>query len=361
MVGMEESGFKKFIKWMKQHWLTFSFVMGFFTDLLLLNQIDDIGDNLILLFYATLATSSLLLFYIGVAERLPPWFSKKLVRFMPTLMQYSFGGLLSGMLIFYGRSGDWLTSAPFLLIILSVIVGNEFVHKRSDRLVYHLALYFIGIFSYIVLVLPVLFRAMGDLMFFLSGIVALIFVSIVIQTLYRIVPNFMRANVRRIILVIGAIYASLNILYFTGVIPPIPLSLKELDVVHQVVPVNNTYRVTSEDQPWWRSLPFMMKELRPGSSLSCFARVYAPTRLTTKIYHRWEYKDAKGAWVERARVEYPILGSNQAGYRGYTTINNVPSGVWRCSVETARGQVLGRQTVKVIAGEKAPHPVTRIE
>jgi hypothetical protein len=359
---MEETpNHKKFIVWLKKHWLTFSFILGFFTDLMLLNQIDNLADNLILLFYASLATVSLLLFYIGIAQRVPVWFSQKFVRFMPTLMQYSFGGLLSGMLIFYGRSGDIMTSAPFLLIILFVIFGNELVHKRSDRLVYHLALYFIGIFSYIVLVLPVLFRAMGDLMFFLSGLVALIFVTIVIQTLHRIVPNFMAANIRRVILVIGAIYASLNILYFTGVIPPIPLSLKQLEVVHLVVPVNNTYRLTTENQPWWRELPLMLPVLHPGSSLSCFARVYAPTRLSTEIYHRWEYKDVKGNWVERGRIEYPIIGSNKGGYRGYTTVSNIQSGVWRCSVETKRGQVLGRQTVKVEAGVKAVDPVTRIE
>jgi hypothetical protein len=361
MYGMDETPtHKKIIVWIKKHWLTFSFVLGFFTDLMLLNQIDNLADNLILLFYATLATSSLLLFYIGIAQRVPDWFARKLARFMPTLMQYSFGGLLSGMLIFYGRSGDLLTSAPFLLIILAVIFGNELVHKRSDRLVYHLALYFIGIFSYIVLVLPVLFRAMGDLMFVLSGLVALIFVTIVIQLLHRIVPNFMAANTRRVVLVIGAIYASLNILYFTGVIPPIPLSLKHIEVVHMVVPVNNTYRLTTENQPWYRELPFMSTVLHPGSSLACFARVYAPTRLSTEIYHRWEYKDSKGEWVERARVKYPIAGSNKGGYRGYTTISNVPPGVWRCSVETGRGQVLGRSTVKVESG-KAENPVTRIE
>ena len=88
--------------------------------------------------------------------------------------------MVSGMLIFYGRSGDWMTSAPFLLLILSVILGNELVQKRSDRLVYHVALYFIGLFSYTVLVLPIVFGAMGDLMFVLSGLVALIWVIIVI-------------------------------------------------------------------------------------------------------------------------------------------------------------------------------------
>ena len=345
---MEQSRWQKFKDWFKKHWLTASFVLGFVTDSILLNQIDNFFDSLILLGYALLASCSLLLFYSGIAEKMGERFSRFLVRFMPGVMQYSFGGLLSGMLIFYGRSGDWITSAPFLLLILSVIFGNEFVHKRSDRLVYHISLFFIGIFSYTVLILPVIFRVMGDLMFILSGLVALIFVTIVVQLLYRIVPNFMRVNTRRIILVIGAIYTSLNILYFTSVIPPIPLSLTELQMVHSVTKTGNDYRLVTEEQPWWRELPFTKAELHPAaSSLSCFARVYAPAKLHTEIYHRWQYIDASGNWSERARIKYPIAGTNKGGYRGYTTIENVGDGTWRCSVETGRGQVLGRTTVNV--------------
>ncbi|MEN9920600.1 MAG: hypothetical protein RL538_493 [Candidatus Parcubacteria bacterium] len=349
----EESGWKKFKTNFKKHWLTVWFVLGFFTDAMLLNQIDDVTDNLILLAYVLLATCSLLLFYVGVAQKLGEWASRKLVRYMPGIMQYSFGGLLSGMLIFYGRSGDWVTSAPFLLLILSVIFGNEMVHKRSDRLVYHIALYFIGLFSYVVLVLPIVFGAMGDLMFFLSGVTALLWVTIVIQILFRIVPNFMRVNTRRLILMVGAIYMTLNILYFTGVLPPIPLSLTELTMAHSVTKDGGSYRIVTEDQSWWRDLPFMEESLHPaGGELACFARVYAPTKLTTEIFHRWEYKGADGKWVERARIKYPIAGTNKGGYRGWTAVGAVTSGKWRCSVETARGQVLGRSTAYVEVGAK---------
>ncbi len=358
---MKQSRWQKFKSEFKKHWLTFSFVLGFATDTILLNQIDNFVDSLILLVYALLASCSLLLFYSGVAEKMGERFSKWLVRIMPGVMQYSFGGLLSGMLIFYGRSGDWITSAPFLLLILSVIFGNEFVHKRSDRLVYHISLFFIGIFSYTVLILPVIFGVMGDLMFILSGLVALIFVTIVVQLLYRIVPNFMRVNTRRVILVIGAIYTTLHILYFTSVIPPIPLSLTELQVVHSVTKTGNDYRLVTESQPWWRGLPFMKAELHPAApTLSCFARVYAPARLHTDIYHRWQYIDANGKWAERARIKYPIAGTNTGGYRGWTEIGNVGNGNWRCSVETARGQVLGRYTVNVFS-DGSGQTVTRIE
>lgn len=357
----EQTGWQKFITQFKKHWLTIWFVLGFFTDAMLLNRIDDITDNLILLAYVILATCSLVLFYVGVAQKMGEWFSRKLIRYMPGVMQYSFGGLLSGMLIFYGRSGDWITSAPFLLLILSVILGNEMVHKRSDRLVYHISLYFIGLFSYTVLVLPIVFGAMGDLMFVLSGVTALLWVIIVIQILHRIVPNFMRVNTRRLVLLVGSIYVTLNTLYFTGVLPPIPLSLTELSMVHSVAKDGNSYRVVTENQSWWRQLPFMEELLHPKvSELSCFARVYAPAKLSTEIFHRWEYKDANGNWVERARIKYPIAGTNIGGYRGYTTVGNVSSGKWRCSVETARGQVLGRSTAYVEVGGNGT-PVTQIK
>jgi hypothetical protein len=338
----------------RRHWLTVSFVLGFITDLILLNKVDDLVDNLILLFYVLLATTSFFLLYVGVAERAPGFFNHYFKLLAPVAMQYSFGGLLSGMLIFYGRSGDWVASAPFLLLILTVIIGNEFVSKRSDRLIYHLALYFIGLFSYVVLVVPVLTGKMGDLVFIFSGAVALVLVTVVVQILYRIVPHFMALNTQRVIFSIGMIYVGFNTLYFTSIIPPIPLSLTELMVVQSVQVSTGatglkTYRIEMEDRPWYSVLPFMRPTIHPtGNSIACFARVYAPTRLSTEIFHRWEYKDERGDWQTHDRIGYGIQGTNVNGYGGYTQISAFSTGVWRCSVETKRGQVLGRETVNIV-------------
>ncbi|MCB9815186.1 DUF2914 domain-containing protein [Candidatus Nomurabacteria bacterium] len=333
----------------RHHWLTFGFILGFITDTILLNQIDNLVDNLVLLFYVLLATTTMLLLYVGVAEKAPGvmvgWFKK----YAPILMQYSFGGLLSGMLIFYGRSGDWLASAPFLVLILVVILGNEFLGKRSDRLVYNITLYFIGLFSYVVLVMPVLTGIMGDWMFVLSGFISIVIVSFVIRILYKIVPNFMEANIRRVILAVGFMYVGFNVLYFTSLIPPIPLSLTDMEIVQSVNKLESGgYRVVSELQPWYRSIPFIHPVIHPtGGSIACFARVYAPTKLSTKIYHRWEYKDEAGTWREHFRLGYDISGINQGGYGGYTKAESFFPGVWRCSVETARGQILGREIVNI--------------
>lgn len=266
------------------------------------------------------------------------------------------------MLIFYGRSGSWLNNAPFLILIILVILGNEFVSKRSDRLVYQIGLYFVGLFAYMVLVLPVILGKMGDFIFFLSGVIALLVVTIVIQLLYRIVPNFMNLNTRNVILTVGAVYVGFNVLYYTNIIPPIPLSLTELEVVQSVSRTETgNYRIVLEDSPWWQSLPLMKETIHPtGSSISCFSRVFAPTRLTTNIYHRWQFKDSSDNWVDRPRIGYSISGNNAGGYRGYTTISSFSPGIWRCTVESERGQVLGSKTFVIEKGA-AKNLVTRIE
>ena len=60
---------KNYRGFIKRHWLTVVFLLGFITDYLLLNRVDDKLDNFILLAYVTLATFSLILFYVGVADQ----------------------------------------------------------------------------------------------------------------------------------------------------------------------------------------------------------------------------------------------------------------------------------------------------
>ena len=355
--------FSSIASFLSRNWLTVAFIGGFVTDLILLNRIDDIIDNLILLAYVTLATISMLVFYAGVAEKLGMTLSRLVVNYAPIVMQYAFGGLLSGMLIFYGRSGDWIASAPFFLLILAVIFGNELFEKRSEMLVYHIALYFIGVFSYVVLVLPVLLGRMGDGIFILSGLLALALVTIVIRLLYLIVPNFMRLNNRKMIITVGALYFGMSGLYFFNLIPPIPLSLTELDIVESIVrDQRGNYVVTDEAQSWFRRVPFVHDVMNPnGTSIACFARVYAPTRLETKIFHRWQFQDDAGDWQDSFRFGYRITGENRGGYGGFTELKNFSDGLWRCGVENERGQVLGRTMIRIDSTRPNGETVTRIE
>jgi hypothetical protein len=339
------------LKKLRRHWLSLAFVAGFVTDLFLLNKVDDLLDNLILFTYFFLATLSLLLFYFGVAERASARVSAWLVRYMPLLMQYAFGGLLSGMLIFYGRSGDWLVSAPFLLLLVSVIAANEILQKRSDRLIYNIAVYFIGVFSYVVLIVPVWWGDVGSWIFYLSGIIAVLITLALVKLLKFIIPNFVTLQKRLLVFVVGSIYAAMNLLYYLNLIPPIPLSLLEVGVYQSISydQVTRNYYVDWNQSRWFEQLPFYPQTFYPseGKGAACFSRVFAPSKLSTEIVHRYEFKNSDGVWQERFRLSYVVSGEALNGYRGYSQITSVSDGKWRCSIENSRGQVLGRQVFTV--------------
>lgn len=340
----------------QQHWLTLAFVAGFIVDNLTLNRVDQLFDNIILFSYVILAMLSIVLLYASIAEKFGARVNEFFKKWAPILMQYAFGGLLSGMLIFYGRSGTLVESWPFMLLIIGVIYGNETIKNRQGRMVYNLVIFFIGLFAYVVLVIPVLLGKMGEWVFIGSGLLALLVMFGFFRILEKIVPNFVQLQKRNVVFIIGLIYVSLNFLYFANIIPPIPLSLKHVGIYHNVIRFDgDTYELTYEKPHWWEWYDESndIFHYEPGESIYCYASVFAPSRLATQIYHRWErYDEAAGEWKQHARLAYSIAGGRGDGYRGYTLINAYTEGKWRCTVETARGQVMGKRTFEIASGER---------
>lgn len=175
----------------------------------------------------------------------------------------------------------------------------------------------------------------------------------------------MRLQIRLIIFSIGSIFIAYNVLYFANVIPPIPLSLQEVGVYHHVVRNADTgeYRLEYEAGPWWQVWRTTDNVFRAaeGGPVYCFSNVFAPTRIQTDIQHRWEYRDEERNWVEHARISYPIRAVGDRGYRGFTLVRNYRDGQWRCSVETARGQVLGRQYFTIDSEQSPLNMEQRVE
>ncbi len=178
------------IHFVRHHWISLAFIGGFLTDLILLNGVDDVFDNLILLFHVTASTVSILTLYAALSGKFGDRLSKPIERYSTMLMQYSFGGLFSGMLIFYGQSGDLLASWPFFVFIVAGIAGNELIKQRGRRLVFNILAYFIGLFSYIVLVVPVFTGFTGPLAFVLSGLSALSIVYLLVGLLRKLIPYY---------------------------------------------------------------------------------------------------------------------------------------------------------------------------
>lgn len=350
------------IKPFKHHLLTISFIGGFVLDNLTLNRVDQVFDNLVLVGYVLLASCGLIYLYLGISGKISEKVQLHAAQWAPLLVQFAFGGLMSGILVFYSRSGSWYNSWPYLLVLIGIIFGNEFIKRRAQKLVFNLSVLFVGAFSYAVLTVPVLTGEMGAWIFVGSGVLALLYIALLIKILYKIVPNFMALNTRMIFFTIGMVYFVLNFLYFTNVIPPIPLSLKDIGIYHNVERLGDGegYRLTYEEGKWYQFLRNSDEDFRfrPGDTIFCFASVFAPTRLSTTVYHHWEkYDENVGDWVEHSRISYPIGGGRDGGFRGFTSIQNVTEGEWRCTVETARGQVIGREKF-YISTDKEPAPLT---
>src|SRR3989338_4309829 len=348
----------------ERHWLTISFLFGFVVDSLTLKRADQVFDNIVLAWYIVLTMMSMLVLYAATAGKTPEKYEWYLREWTRLLIQYALGGLLSGLLVFYSRSGSWWESWPFLLVILAVMIGNERLTRRGERLLLNLTMLFVGLFSYMALIVPVVLGKMGAWIFVLSGALALALMYSFVRLLALIVPNFIRANMRMIAFTLGLTYVILNFLYFTNIIPPIPLSLKELGVYHNVEKLENgSYALTYEQGKWYEFFKDSDTAFhyQTGDTVYCFASVFAPTRLSTEIFHRWEYYVPEDhEWRTHSRLSYGIDGGRDGGFRGYSWVRHPTEGKWRCTVETARKQVLGSETFEVVEGAVPQGLVTEL-
>jgi len=182
--------------------------------------------------------------------------------------------------------------------------------------------------------------------FVLSGIVSLFFIFLFSRALFKVVPKRYEQSRINLRVAIISIFALINILYFSNLIPPIPLALKVSGVYYFVEKIEGNYQVAGEKKEWYESIPFFIPEtihLKAGAPLYVFSSVFAPTDLDTSIVHDWQYFDEKeNKWVSTTKITFPIKGGRGAGYRGFSKKEDLFAGKWRVDVKTKRGQIIGR-------------------
>jgi len=336
-----------------------AFVFGFILDSLTLQRIDLWFENLVFIVHLFILCVAIFLINAHESERFFRFLiPQKLVSFLMFVMQFSFGALFSAFFIFYSRSASLASSWPFLLFLLLMLFGNEVFRKSYGRLVFQLSLFFIILFSYSIFIVPVVLGKIGVDIFILSGIVSLVFIGIFIFILSSLIKEKLAKVKSLLTFFILLIFAVFNVFYFTNIIPPIPLSLKEIGVYHSVLRnKEGGYIAMRENVPWYRVEKLFGSKVHwvSGGSVYVYSAVFAPTRINTKIYHEWEHYDGKSEeWVTTNKIGFPIVGGRDGGYRGYTTKESIVSGKWRVNVITERGQIIGRKTFEVIESDTTP-------
>jgi len=313
---------------------------------LTLQRIDLLFENIIILSYLIMSGGGIALLNYYYEHPPQKSFFVRLQNFLPLFIQFAFGGLFSAFFIFYTRSATWSLSGLFILILFFLLVGNEFFREYYQRLTFQVSVYFVAIFSFAIFFAPVLLKTMGAAVFILSGVVSLLFISLFFRILFRVSSKQYEENRASLRKAVFSIFVLVNILYFSNLIPPIPLALKDTGVYYSIEKVGEGYRALGEEREWYESLPFIAVEtihLEPGASLYVFSSIFAPTDLDTRVIHEWQYfDDAIEEWVSATKITFPIKGGRGEGYRGFSRKENLFPGKWRVDVKTERGQIIGR-------------------
>jgi len=323
-------------------------LLGMVSDALLFRSVDLNWSFLILTGHLVVAGATMI-FLRSAEVGVLAWRVFRYLRlFAPLVLQYTFGALLSGFLIFYWFSGSLGASWPFILLIVLLMVANEIGKEYYLRLKIQVGVYFFIVFSYSVLVLPFLIRTIEPWVFVVGGLLSLVLIWVYLALLARVRSVEPEAR-RALAWIIGVIFLLMNLFYFTNLIPPVPLSLREAGVYYEVARELGGYRVVAPDRPWWQISLRPKLLVAPGQPVYFYASVFSPTRLNTEIVHHWQHYDERaGRWITRSRVSYGLVGGRDGGYRGFSLTNQPTAGRWRVSVETRRGQVIGRLAFRLI-------------
>ena len=260
--------------------------------------------------------------------------------------QFALGCLLSGFCVFYIRSASIGASWPFLLCMAGIFISNEYLRHYHARLVFSALLFFFSLYSYAILLVPVVIARIGTVPFLMSGVIAVAVFFFYMQTLA--VLGHDRYRIARMQIAAGmiAITALVNAFYFVKIFPPLPLVLSDAGVYHSIQRAGRDYQVTAEDEPpRWRAQfgTFPVEHIQQNDKLYLYSAIFAPYRLTTGIEHRWEWRDPRnGSWTPQQTVRFTIHGGREDGFRAYSSKTAPRPGQWRVNIATTDGHAIGR-------------------
>ncbi len=359
------SHFNNLKNWITKHerkLSSFALFAGFVFDAFTMQRIDNLYTNSVFSFYFLLLGFSIILInYIEAGKYEREWVGR-MHPFLLILTQFAFGGLFSDFLIFYFRSGSLLSSWPFLAVLIILLIGNEYLRKQYERLIFQVSSLFVALFFFAIFIVPVVLRQMGPFIFILSGVIALGLVAGFIYLLGRLVPERVQQSKRLLICSITFLFLFINVLYFTNLIPPIPLSLKQTGVYHSIQHVGGDYVVKEEKHSFLSAFEvFEDIHIKKGEPVYVYSAVFAPTDINVTVVHNWLHFDSKiERWVSVSRIPYTVIGGTDRGYRGYTQKTNLEEGKWRVNIETDRGQIMGRAAFEVVYDDQPAEMLEKV-
>ncbi len=338
-----------------------SLILGFFFDAFTLRRVDAPWETFWV--FAHLFIVGVFIAFIHIKE-MEPDDEKNPIKahfWFVNILQFFFGGILSTYLVFYFRSADILVTWPFILILAIAFIANESLKRHYIRLSFQISLFFLSVYSFAIFLVPVVTHQIGAKIFLLSGVFSLIFITVFIFVLFLFIKDKFSKSKKTIFILIGGILVLVNILYFTNLIPPIPLSLKDAGVYHSLQRNSDgSYAVEYENLGFggYFQLYQNFKET-PFAPVYAYSAIFSPSNLNITIIHEWQhYDELNGKWVTESRIDLPVVGGRDGGFRTFSARSSLSSGKWRVNVETSQGQLIGRLRFNIVQVDTEPALVT---
>jgi len=288
--------------------------------------------------------------------------SDKTRTILVAITQFALGCLLSGFCVFYIRSASVTSSWPFLLAMAAIFIGNEYMRRYHARLVFSALLFFFAIYSYAILLVPLVTHRIGRIPFLISGAIAVVMFFFFMQALARLGHERYRIARMQVFAGMVLITVFLNLAYFLRLLPPLPLVLTDAGIYHQVTRIGSDFQAAEEDEPpAWQALfgTHAIMHVQKGAKLYLYNAVFAPRGLNTRIVHDWQWLQPGQGWVSQQRVSVPIQGGREDGYRYFTFKTAPRPGQWQVNIQTFDGRAVGR--VRFAVEEQAVPPAVTIK
>ena len=337
------------------------FVAGFLFDTLAVGRIDKLHNIIHQAVYLSLCA---LFTTLELRERHgrfePPERLRTAWRYHAGATHFMLGTLLNIYTLFYFKSASVGASFLFLLILAALLAVNELKPFESSGTMLRMSLFSLCLVSYFTYLVPTLMGRIGSLPFLGSLAAAGACVGLLTWRLEARLPEH-KAEVRRhVVYPFAAVAALFAALYFAKAIPPVPLSLSEIGIYHEVRREAGRFRLTSTRPRWkfWQrgDQAFLA---RPGDAIYCWVSVFSPTNFRESLEVHWRFREPDG-WGDPEKIVLPIAGGRDEGWRGFTVKAKHKPGRWRVEIVTSDGRELGRIALTVAPDDSTSPRESRI-
>jgi hypothetical protein len=276
-------------------------------------------------------------------------------------LHFFLGTLMNIYSIFFLLSASLFSSIVFVVLLFGALIVNEMKAIRKRGADVKIALYVICVFCFASLMFPLLFNHVGIAPFLCAFATTLALVALFYHRLRkRVGPEGLKQKLLYPGLGVSVLFLAL---YFVGLIPPVPISIKKMGVYHKIEKQADDY-VLSSERPWWKVWHRGDQDFtaRPGDRIWFFAAISSPGRFDDLVYVRWMYHGPKG-WAFSDRKPVRITGGRKEGFRVATYKDNYDygDGRWKVKVETQDGREIGRLYLTVSKAEADPARVFQVE